>query len=159
MDSPSFVVIRLYESQVERLAVRYGPRVPQPAGPARVPTRPVLVVDDYADWRATLREMLEDVGEDVVEARDGQEAFHFLIFHPDVRVKLILLDLDMPVMNGQDLLTLLKSYTRLASIPVVIVSRHTSQLRPDELRTINGAFSAPAELFELRAMVEALVSH
>jgi CheY-like chemotaxis protein len=139
--------------------VRYGPGVPQPAGPARAPTRPILIVDDYADWRATLREMLEEVGEEVVEARDGQEAFEFLIFHPEVRVKLILLDLDMPVMNGQDLLTLLKSYVRLASIPVVVVSRHTSNLRPHELRTVNGAFKAPAELFKLRAMVEALVSH
>lgn len=116
-------------------------------------------MDDYADWRATLREMLEEVGQEVVEARDGQEAFHFLIFHPDVRVKLILLDLDMPVMNGQDLLTLLKSYVRLASIPIVVVSRHTSNLGPHELCTVNGAFKAPSELFELRAMVEALVSH
>ena len=137
----------------------YGPGVTSHAEATRVPHRPILVVDDYADSRATLRDMLEDLGEEVIEARDGQEAFQFLIFHPDVRVKLILLDLDMPVMNGQDLLTLLKSYTRLASIPVVVVSRHTSQLRPQELRTINGAFEAPAQLFKLRAMVEALVSH
>jgi CheY-like chemotaxis protein len=129
------------------------------ASPSYTPARPVLVVDDYADSRATLREMLEHLGQEVVEARDGQEAFNFLIFHPEVRVQLILLDLEMPGMNGWDLLTLLKTYVRLASIPVVIVSRRASLLKPSELRTINGAFKAPYELLKLRAMVEAIVSH
>lgn len=121
--------------------------------------RPILIVDDYADARATLREMLEDLGHQVVEARDGQEAFNYLVFHPEVRVQLILLDLHMPIMNGWDLLTLLKTYVRLASIPVLVVSRHAGQLDPDIVRTINGAFSAPYEMRRLRAMVEALVSH
>ena len=58
----------------------------QHAAGSRARTRPVLVVDDYADSRATLREMLEQLGQEVVEARDGQEAFNFLTFHPEIRV-------------------------------------------------------------------------
>ena len=136
----------------------YSQQVQQAAGP-RTRTRPVLVVDDYADSRATLRDMLEQLGHEVVEARDGQEAFNFLTLHPEIRVQLILLDLDMPGMNGWDLLTLLKSYIRLASIPVIVVSRHASQLKSSERRKVNGVFEGPRELFELQAMVEAIISH
>ena len=48
-----------------------------------------LVVDDYDDARATVREMLEELGHEVVEAENGQEAFDYVISHPDVRVQLI----------------------------------------------------------------------
>ena len=137
--------------------------------PAEAPTKagtrnaqrrqPVLIVDDYPDARATLRDMVEELGLEAVEAEDGQEAFNYLVFHPEQRVQLILLDLDMPRMNGVDFLTLVKSYLRLASIPVLVVSRQAGQLRPEQLRAINGAFQAPYELPRLRAIVEALVSH
>jgi CheY-like chemotaxis protein len=120
---------------------------------------PVLIVDDYADARANLREMLEELGQEVVEAGNGQEAIDFLVFHPEVHVQLILLDLDMPHMTGWELLVLLKSYVRFASIPVVVVSRHTSYLRPRDYGMIRGYIEAPAEIPRLRALVEAIVSH
>lgn len=119
----------------------------------------VLIVDDYADARATLRDMVEELGLEAIEAEDGQEAFNFLVFHPELRVQLILLDLDMPRMNGIDFLTLLKSYLRLASIPVLVISRQVGKLPAEQLRAINGAFQAPYELPRLRAIVEALVAH
>lgn len=128
-------------------------------GQQRAPRHPVLVVDDYADARATLREMLEDCGLDVVEAVDGQEAFNFLVFNPEVNVRLILLDLDMPRMNGFDFLTLVKSYLRLSAIPVVVVSRQTGDMPQAQRLAINGAFQVPYDLSRLRAVVEALVSH
>jgi CheY-like chemotaxis protein len=120
---------------------------------------PVLVVDDYADARANLREMLEELGQEVVEAGNGQEALDFLIFHPKIRVQLILLDLDMPHMTGWEFLALLKSYVRLANIPVLVVSRHTSYLRPRDYSLIDGYIEAPKEMPRLRALVEAMVSH
>lgn len=119
----------------------------------------VLVVDDYVDARANLRDMLEDLGQEVVEAENGQEALDFLVFHPDVHVQLILLDLDMPRMTGWELLTLLKSYVRFACIPVVVVSRHTAYLRPKDHAMLDGYIEAPEGMPRLRAMVEALVSH
>ena len=139
--------------------------MPDREAPTRPHTRqalrrhPVLIVDDYDDARASLREMLEDVGLDVVEATDGQEAFNFLVFNPEIRVQLILLDLDMPRMNGFDFLTLLKSYLRLAAIPVVVVSRNLASLPQRQRLAVNGAFEAPCEMSRLRALVEALVGH
>ncbi len=103
--------------------------------------------------------MLEELGQEVVEAGNGQEAFDFLVFHPEVRVQLILLDLDMPRMTGWELLALLKSYVRFASIPVFVVSRHVSYLRPKDHSMINGYIEAPSEIPQLRALVEAIIKH
>lgn len=120
---------------------------------------PILVVDDYEDSRATLREMLEGMGHHVVEAANGQEALDFLTQGPGACVQLILLDLDMPRMSGWELLKLLKSYVRLARIPVVVVSRHASELSTEQAQRLSGLFQAPYEMPRLKAMVEALVSH
>lgn len=124
-----------------------------------VPGHPILVVDDYADARAELREMLEDMGHRVVEAADGQEALDLLLQEPAPRVQLILLDLDMPRMSGWELIKLLKSYVRLSSIPVVVVSRHAGLMSGADARRLNGWLQAPYEIPRLKAMVEALVSH
>ncbi|HVY25848.1 MAG TPA: response regulator [Polyangiaceae bacterium] len=120
---------------------------------------PVLVVDDDADARANLRDMLEELGQDVVEAGNGQQAFDFLLANPSVHVQLILLDLDMPHMTGWELLKLLKSYLRFATIPVVVVSRHVSYLRTRDHDMLDGCIEAPSELPKLRAVVEAFVLH
>lgn len=125
----------------------------------RVAAHPILVVDDYEDARATLRDMLEGMGHRVVEAANGQEALDFLTQEPSATVQLILLDLDMPRMSGWELLKLLKSYVRLASIPVVVVSRHANELSSEDSRRLQGSFQAPYEVPRLKAMVEALVSH
>ena len=79
------------------------------------------MVDDYDDARATVREMLEELrAYEVVEAENGQEAFDYVISHPDVRVQLTVLDLRMPVMNGWEFLALMRSYVRLSRIPIVV---------------------------------------
>ena len=123
------------------------------------PDDTVLVVDDYADARACIRDILEDLGEHVVEAANGQEALHFLLFHRDVRVKLIVLDLRMPVMNGWELLALLESYLRLAAIPVVIASAHAKQLDPKEHSAVVGCLQTPYRSAELRSLLEAAAAH
>jgi CheY-like chemotaxis protein len=59
----------------------------------------VLVVDDDCDVRTVTARVLVQDGYDVVEARDGDEAIHKLS-ESDHPPDLILLDLEMPVMNG-----------------------------------------------------------
>jgi CheY-like chemotaxis protein len=140
-------------------AVSYAREVSEYARRAGTRPGPILIVDDYADARASLREVLEDMGQEVIEAGNGQEAFDFLVFNPDVRVQLILLDLEMPGMTGLELLALLKSYVRFASIPVLVISRHTASLRPRDHRMINGCIEAPRDIPRLRELVEAIVRH
>jgi CheY-like chemotaxis protein len=94
-------------------------------------TSRILIVEDEAEVRASLRSMLEARGYSVVGAQNGKRALHYLTSDeplPD----LILLDLHMPEMNGWDLVNMLARYTALAGIPTVIVSgliNHTYSVR------------------------------
>jgi CheY-like chemotaxis protein len=88
-----------------------------------MPREVVLVIDDYADSRVAVRDLLEDNGYQVVEAANGQEALTFLAAGVP-RVQLIVLDLQMPIMNGWQFLTALESHVRLSATPVLVVSAH-----------------------------------
>jgi len=84
-------------------------------------TRPVLVVDDDPDIRETLRFVLEDAGYPVYLAENGKEALD-LLAEIEPRPGLILLDLMMPIMSGDEVLRALKAVHALAAIPVTVVT-------------------------------------
>jgi CheY-like chemotaxis protein len=122
---------------------------------------PILVVDDYDDARGALRDALEERGYAVIEAANGQEALTFLASRPDANVRLILLDLQMPVMDGWQFLKVLRSYVRLASIPVIVVSAHAHRFQAAQDPGVVGCLHAPRELDQLLRLVAtcALPSH
>src|SRR4029079_4051046 len=84
--------------------------------------RAILVVEDDADIRESLREALEDAGYCVTTARHGQEGLDRLAHMS--RPSLILLDLMMPVMSGPEFLDALHEDSRVSDIPVLIVSAY-----------------------------------
>lgn len=71
--------------------------------------------------RASFREMLEAHGCRVLEAGTGRQALEHLLSRDDLP-SVILLDLAMPEMDGNKLLELLWSYSRLSDIPVIVIS-------------------------------------
>jgi len=88
-----------------------------------VRTARILVAEDSLVVRAVVREQLEDQGYDVVEAEDGEAALaQAFASRPDA----ILLDIEMPGMNGYEVLTRLKTDPDLADIPIVFLTGHTS---------------------------------
>ena len=82
----------------------------------------VLVVEDAFDLRDALVPILEYEGHRVVSAANGREALDWL--HAMPPPSLILLDLMMPVMNGEEFRAEQLRDPALASIPVVILSAH-----------------------------------
>jgi CheY-like chemotaxis protein len=81
----------------------------------------VLVVDDSDTARALLVRTLERAGFEVAIARDGAEGAAAALH---LRPAVVVTDLDMPVMDGHQLLRLLKNEPSTAAIPVVILTSH-----------------------------------
>ena len=79
----------------------------------------VLIIDDEADIRDSLAEILVMEGYEVVTAENGREA---LAIAAEVRPSLILLDLLMPEMDGWAFRAHQRRDPELATIPVVIMS-------------------------------------
>ncbi len=77
----------------------------------------ILIVDDAADTRLTLRNLLKDEDAEILEATDGLEGWKLIVKeHPD----LVLLDINMPTKDGFDILKDLEE--EWINVPVVVVS-------------------------------------
>jgi two-component system, chemotaxis family, chemotaxis protein CheY len=103
-------------------------------------TRPgglALVVDDSRSMRAILTRLLTGLGWATREAADGRAAMDLLATEPCPDVALV--DWNMPVMNGLDFVSAVRSDTRLRALPVVMVSSET------EVRQISLALDAGAD--------------
>ena len=82
----------------------------------------VLVVDDEADIRSLVRELLERAGHDVVEAGDGNEGLRaFFASRPD----LVVLDVSMPGLDGWGMLERIRE---LSDVPVVMLTAQAQEL-------------------------------
>ncbi len=81
----------------------------------------ILVVDDSDTARTVLTRTLERAGFAVIAARNGAEGAAMALSE---RPSVVVTDLDMPVMDGHQLLRLLKGEAATASTPVVILTSH-----------------------------------
>jgi CheY-like chemotaxis protein len=100
---------------------------PSSAGSGSNPTpRPaVLIVEDDRDVALTINDVVEDSGYRAICAGNGREA---LLLLEDEVPALMLIDLFMPVMNGVELLKIIKKSPKLASIPRVIMTAANDQM-------------------------------
>ena len=81
----------------------------------------VLVVDDYAAVRKTVKELVQSLGMSPIEAENGLKAQEILKSKP---VDMVISDLVMPEMDGFELTEAIKNDPGLRHIPVVIISTH-----------------------------------
>lgn len=85
----------------------------------------ILVVDDAISLRQTLSLTLQKSGYQVIQAQNGVEALEKLQLHPEIKV--VVSDLEMPRMNGFELLSNFRQYPNLAKIPVVILTSRSAE--------------------------------
>ncbi|WP_261665386.1 Hpt domain-containing protein [Deinococcus sp. Marseille-Q6407] len=99
---------------------------PEVRGPviARQAAR-VLLVDDSLSVRRLVSRMLERGGYEVVTAADGQEALDLLQL--DTRFDLVISDLEMPRMNGYELLSSLRARPATAALPLVVMTTRAGE--------------------------------
>jgi two-component system chemotaxis response regulator CheY len=99
----------------------------------------VLVVDDSAAIRKILTRVLRQTGmaiQTIHEAGDGQEALAVMLLH---RVDLVLSDINMPKMDGLELLASLKASPHWREIPVVIITTEGGETKVAEAVRLGAA--------------------
>ncbi|MBI5548003.1 MAG: sigma-54-dependent Fis family transcriptional regulator, partial [Deltaproteobacteria bacterium] len=111
----------------------------------------VLVVDDDAGVRYTLREILESSSMEVVEAADGEQALERLEAEP---FQLVISDLRMPRVDGLELLKRVKA--RPQAPRVILITAHGSEKHAVEAMKLGAFdyFKKPFEMEDLLAVVQ-----
>ena len=115
----------------------------------------ILIVDDDADTRSLLGAALTEQGFIVYAARNGRHALQILdhIAPP----ALILLDYQMPVMNGTQFLAAKDREPRFQAIPVVVLSAWTREWTGTRMEVID-VLPKPVDVDSLLALVKRTVS-
>jgi CheY-like chemotaxis protein len=94
----------------------------------------ILIVDDNSDIRDLIKSFYEEYDFDLIEAVNGQEAVEMVrTCTPD----LILLDIQMPVLNGYEVAAILKSDEAVQDIPILVI---TGQERWEVEEQIEGMY-------------------
>jgi two-component system, cell cycle response regulator DivK len=94
-------------------------------------TKRILVVEDQEDLRGILRDLLTGSGYEVAEAADGGEG---VAKAKSERPDLILMDIQLPILNGYDTTQQIKADPSLKAIPIVAVSSYAMKGDEDKAR-------------------------
>jgi two-component system chemotaxis response regulator CheY len=101
-----------------------------------------LIVDDSRAIRTVIRRTLAGLGYDVYEAGHGQEGLERLEEHPDIG--LILVDWNMPVMDGLEFVRAIRKQPGTARLPLLMVTSET------EMRQMVRALAAGANEYLMK---------
>src|SRR5467141_5444363 len=87
-----------------------------------VTSKRILVVEDQEDNRQILRDLLTSVGYEVIQAENGEEA---LATAARERPDLILMDIQLPLLDGYEVTRRIKADPALRAIPVIVVTSYS----------------------------------
>ena len=84
-------------------------------------TKRILVVEDQEDNRRIIRDLLTSVGWEIIEATDGEAGVRVAEAE---RPDLILMDIQLPVLDGYEATRRIKANPKLRSIPIIVVTSY-----------------------------------
>jgi CheY-like chemotaxis protein len=111
--------------------------------------RPVLVVDDDVGMREVIGDFLESSGHQVVTAANGREALRILL---SLKPCCIILDLMMPIMNGQEFRKIQMADKTVCDIPVYVCSASLDEVDVSGLK-FTGQIRKPLDLEALNKLM------
>jgi len=119
--------------------------------------RKVLIVDDSRTVRREVSEALTSAGFTVIEAADGEEGH--VAFKANRDLALAVLDVNMPRLNGLDLLDRLKADPSTAAVPVLVMTTEVDPALIERAKRAGaiGWLIKPVKLVHLVAAVSKLV--
>ena len=114
----------------------------------------LLVVDDSSTTRKIIKAAVGALGMEAEEAQDGAEALEKLGASRE-EIGLVLLDWNMPVMNGYDVLVEMKNNDRLKHIPVMMVTTEgqKSSILAAVRAGANNYLTKPFTIYELQTKI------
>ena len=145
--------------KVKRMAIQLPERQPTMSerniGHSSI-TKEILVVEDQEDNRRILRDLLTSAGYEIIQAENGEEA---LAAAARERPDLILMDIQLPVLDGYEATRRIKADPALRAIPVIVVTSYA--LSGDETKAraagcdayVTKPFSPRALLAKIREYV------
>jgi chemosensory pili system protein ChpA (sensor histidine kinase/response regulator) len=118
--------------------------------------RQVLIVDDSLSARRSLSQLVKDAGYRPVLAKDGLEAVDVL---QDIRPDIVLVDLEMPRMNGLEFTAHVRANEKTESIPVIVITSRSTEKHKKQaiLAGANGYITKPFQENKLLDLIEATI--
>ncbi|QOV91039.1 response regulator [Humisphaera borealis] len=119
----------------------------------------VLTVDDSPMTRAMIRKTLQMTGLPVTQLLEATNGNEGLEVAQAIRVDLLLADLNMPVMDGVEMIRRLSADPASKSVPVVVISADSDETRRAELRGmgVRGFVSKPFTPEKLREIFTSIL--
>ena len=118
--------------------------------------RRILIADDMTNGRELIRTVLERAGYEVLEAADGRQALEKI--HAE-KPDLVILDLQMPILNGYDVLSQLRADEAFKHMPVLALTANAMQ--GDREKALAAGFTSylpkPVSLSNLREQISTLL--
>ena len=125
----------------------------------KITNKPILLVEDDQVDTMTVRRALKEihVSNPLVHVENGEEAITYLRDSQRDKPCIMLLDLNMPIMNGIEFLQVVKHDDQLKRIPVVVLT--TSEEQQDKVNSFNlGVAGYMAKPVDYRQFVEVMRS-
>jgi chemosensory pili system protein ChpA (sensor histidine kinase/response regulator) len=119
--------------------------------------RMVMVVDDSVTVRKVTSRLLERQGYEVVTAKDGVDAIEKL---EEVTPDIMLLDIEMPRMDGFEVATLVRHNERINELPIIMITSRTGEKHRERafLTGVNAYMGKPFQEVELLQNIEELLA-
>jgi CheY-like chemotaxis protein len=121
-------------------------------------TSKILIVDDNLASRELLLAILKRSSYDILEACNGKEALDVIV---GIRPDLVLLDVEMPVLDGISVVRRLRQDSRFASLPVLAVTADAMQGTRDRILAegFTGYVTKPIDASLIRKQVREILGH
>ncbi|MDD2743810.1 MAG: response regulator [Rhodocyclaceae bacterium] len=115
----------------------------------------ILIVDDDATNRLIAEEILQDWGADIWQAENGGAAIALISQNPPDYFSLVLMDIEMPIMNGHEATQRLRANPQYAALPILAMTAHA--MGPDVDMALsegmNGHIAKPLEPDKLLSII------
>jgi DNA-binding response OmpR family regulator len=125
-----------------------------------------LLIEDDQDHAELIADVLsednvEGIKVDVILMKDGQEAIDFFQSKMQSQITLVILDLNLPKVDGMDVLKYIKKNSKHCSVPVIILSTSSNQKTIDEAykNGVNGYITKPSSYDDLVEKVQILKNY